>query len=249
MCFISGGSSGSKSNNALGKSTLFPWNYIQHSFGPPPDTVKELVVPAQWQRVLLVHGFGRENYDNDLPTDVVSACLDMFGLDGFAFKVNTEHLQQSHFFQSNVFCCNDVHFQVIFRRKTGGSSLFGGSNNVDPDRVHVYVRFMDPLHQRHKLIRMVARFSICGHETFLNAQFQQRGNTQATQCELEVDALGTWLHISDKDLVAESKPRSHAASHGKVPALFAGGADTWSESVKNNRSKGAIVSFCPKTYK
>ena len=175
-----------------------PWNYNPRCVAASVESARENVVLSQWDRVLLARGFGRTHCDNVLPTDVVNTCLNMFGSDGFAFKVDPEHVDKTHFYQSNIFCCNHIHFQVIFKRKQDWGDVF--VKEVDRRRLRVFVRFMDPRHKHSKLVKLVARFSLNGHETLLCARFQQRSGIQATVCEVEVDEQRHWLRLSEHGL-------------------------------------------------
>ena len=163
---------------------------------------------SQWQRTLLVHGFGREHCASQLPVDVLSACLCMFGLDGFAFRVLPKHLRHFHFYRSPIYCCQHVDFQIIIKRNEGRSSF--GFGNADTQRLHMFVRFIDPKRENRKITSLVARFSLrcLGYhaECILHPEFQRPDTLRKGESEVEVDSHGRWMYLSEKGLTAESAP-------------------------------------------
>lgn len=65
--------------------------HVPTAFAPP----RPCSIPSQWQRELLVHGFGRQHFSGALSVDVLSACLDK-RIAATKFKLHIADLSAHH---------------------------------------------------------------------------------------------------------------------------------------------------------
>eukprot|EP01084_Bolivina_argentea_P152205 265547_1 len=163
-----------------------PWNYtIKHA---TDKTDKIIAIASKSDREYLVFGYGRI-HNKLMPNDILTLCLNMFGLEGFSININYSHIRNTCYYQSSIFCGKYMNFQLILKTQEKHSSWdWGGSIN---DRLYFHVNIFQPESKsdtetqfQFKTAKIIALFTISSPQ--LNTQIHSMINTSFEMIEKNI---------------------------------------------------------------